>query len=344
MARGRSHRAWTVMVLALAVAAVALSVAERQRAAAPPPRRELNYDPPLVSVGTLLEGDQRLERIRVHNTTPRPIQILRVRPSCACTIVKAPLHPIPPGAWAEMEVNFNSQKWQGHVEQTVSILTSGSTEPDLLKVVADVRPAVQILPSVISFGKVDPGKVRTATARLVLPPSGTALRITAIMSSDNCVQPRVRSVGRDAIIDASVRDAPVGELRAYLSVVTDSWRTPEIRIPVTAQVQSKWGLSSRSFFFGLVPRGASPSASVTVFGLRRDMVRGATCTLKEVHAGLRPGPSPNAVTILATMSGKQTERGVTDGAVVLTTLDPAAPRLAIPIDAVLQGPKTGCCN
>jgi len=71
--------------------------------------------------GTIPEGEKLNVSYRFKNIGSTPLVIVRVQPSCGCTIAEQPQKPIAPGEEGEIKAVFNSQGRQGVNHKTLNV-------------------------------------------------------------------------------------------------------------------------------------------------------------------------------------------------------------------------------
>lgn len=124
---GGSLRALGACGFALACAIVGVSATARvgssARAAdttpqAPAPATEqakpkLEFDPPLLDLGALVPEVATTGKVKIRNTTDKPIRIVRAVANCSCTKPNWPTEVIAPGSAAETDITMTPGVQQG---------------------------------------------------------------------------------------------------------------------------------------------------------------------------------------------------------------------------------------
>jgi hypothetical protein len=83
--------------------------------------------------GRITEGDEVSHVFKFANTGKTPLIIKDIKTQCGCTAADYPKDPVPPGATADIKVNFNSKgKPAGIVMKEVSIFAN--TQPEITKI------------------------------------------------------------------------------------------------------------------------------------------------------------------------------------------------------------------
>ena len=93
--------------------------------------------------GTIPEGQKLEVAFRFRNTGTMPLVIVRVQPSCGCTVADQPTEPIAPGGEGQIKAIFNSKGHAGvnHKTLFVTANTRGSRSHSLTFLVIVERTA-----------------------------------------------------------------------------------------------------------------------------------------------------------------------------------------------------------
>ncbi len=105
--------------------------------------------------GTVWAGPKLEYSFEIKNEGEKPLEIIRVKPSCGCT--KAGTHPsvIEPGESGKFPFAVDSKKLRGRFSKSVLITTNDPYRPDMrLKLSGTCKRFVDVLPANAVFGKV----------------------------------------------------------------------------------------------------------------------------------------------------------------------------------------------
>jgi hypothetical protein len=78
----------------------------------------------IVEFGDVPYGATATQRIRLRNTTDKPLSLTEYQATCRCTWIELPRSPIAPKEYAEAEVFFDSRGEYGTVGNYIEIATS----------------------------------------------------------------------------------------------------------------------------------------------------------------------------------------------------------------------------
>ena len=93
-----------------------------------------------VDYGTMKQHGEPLRTVKFTNTGTEPLVIKNARGSCGCTVPTWPKEPIMPGAEAEIEVRYATNRL-GKINKTIKITTNEGGDPHVIKVVGNVLKA-----------------------------------------------------------------------------------------------------------------------------------------------------------------------------------------------------------
>lgn len=93
-----------------------------------------------VDYGTIKQHGEPLRSVKFTNTGTEPLVIKNARGSCGCTVPTWPKEPIMPGAEAEIEIRYATNRL-GKINKTVKITTNEGGDPHVIKVVGNILKA-----------------------------------------------------------------------------------------------------------------------------------------------------------------------------------------------------------
>ena len=90
-----------------------------------------------VDYGTLKQHGEPLRKVSFKNTGTEPLVIKNARGSCGCTVPTWPKEPILPGASADIEIRYATNRL-GKINKTVKITTNEGGDAHVIKVVGNI--------------------------------------------------------------------------------------------------------------------------------------------------------------------------------------------------------------
>ena len=90
-----------------------------------------------VDYGTMKQHGEPLRTVSFTNTGTEPLVIKNARGSCGCTVPTWPKEPIMPGATADIEIRYATNRL-GKINKTVKITTNEGGDAHVIKVVGNI--------------------------------------------------------------------------------------------------------------------------------------------------------------------------------------------------------------
>ena len=92
-----------------------------------------------VDFGRMRQGEQAEYRLGIKNTDTAAMVILDIRNGCGCTSLEYDKQPILPGDTASIQLLYDSKGQHGFQLKSMQIVTTLSTKPITVYLIADVR-------------------------------------------------------------------------------------------------------------------------------------------------------------------------------------------------------------
>lgn len=100
-----------------------------------------SFDPLTCDLGYIKEANGAVRcQFSVKNTGEAPLVIIDVKPSCGCTEVDYPTHPIVAGDSAVIEVEFTPTGFRGGFKKDIKVRTNGTKRRTTLYIEGSVIP------------------------------------------------------------------------------------------------------------------------------------------------------------------------------------------------------------
>ena len=90
-----------------------------------------------VDYGTMKQHGEPLRKVTFTNTGTEPLVIKNARGSCGCTVPTWPKEPILPGASADIEIRYATNRL-GKINKTVKITTNEGGDAHVIKVIGNI--------------------------------------------------------------------------------------------------------------------------------------------------------------------------------------------------------------
>lgn len=96
--------------------------------AAPVKGPSISFNTEDLNYGTIKKGSDPKRTFVITNTGTEPLIISSCTGSCGCTVPTCPREPIMPGAKANIDVNYDTQR-VGAISKTVTVMSNAANEP-----------------------------------------------------------------------------------------------------------------------------------------------------------------------------------------------------------------------
>lgn len=134
---------------------------------------EPNHDFGSVWIGEVLE-----HTFEVRNEGVTPLELIKVKPSCGCTVAKGYDKVIEPGAVGKIPVSINTSKLNGKFSKSIRVTSSDASNSQVnLSIKGTVNHYIITKPRRASFGSIKPNGEKTQVIKLTNN-SGKPLELT----------------------------------------------------------------------------------------------------------------------------------------------------------------------
>jgi hypothetical protein len=282
--------------------------------------------------GSVPRGPTLVHHFRLVNNTKGPVSIASVRVSCGCVNATALKNYLNPGEETAILARMDSTRFTGPKSVTIYVqFDRPAYEEVRLWVQANGRNDFNVSPDALSFGSIKRGVSPAASVNLTFYGSPDT-QITEIKGDSNYIQPAVKELRRTDgevafEVTAKLRpDTPVGKWYTDVWVKTNNASIPQVRVPLTVEVESALSVSPEAVSLGQVAlnseserrviiRGAKPFKIRTVQGTDDDLViRDSTEESKPIHVltiklkGAKAGTGDRTVKVITDLAEEgQTE-------------------------------------
>ncbi|MEZ4389092.1 MAG: DUF1573 domain-containing protein [Candidatus Krumholzibacteriia bacterium] len=201
----------------------------------------LVLEPASLDFGTLAQQQTRDATVMLSNTGDAPLEITKVEATCGCTVPDLEVTTLGPGASTVMEVQFNSQHFQGHQLKFIKIYTDDPRHQVVdFQIQANIEVALSMEPAqtLLRFPMVRGGATSTLTYTFVAK-DVSPLEIEPVSWPQGWLDIAVRP-SRDphsVDVDFTVRaDSPPGTWREPLKLRTNVPDVPVVNLEADVRV------------------------------------------------------------------------------------------------------------
>jgi hypothetical protein len=241
--------------------------------------------------GSVPRGPAVSHPFRIVNNTSQSVRIHGIRVSCGCLTAYALTNQLAPGQETALVVNMDTSRFQNSRTVTIYVTFDQPAWAEVrLWVRANSREDVHVSPDVVSFGRVKRGAAPEQQVSISLLGSAD-YRVLSAAADSNYVQPVCKMTARHPHevlyqLTAKLRpDTPPGRWYTDVWVTTNNPAMPQVRIPLTVEIESALSVSPGVVLLGNVKSGGEAVRKIIVRGVepfKITAVRGTDAQLR-VH-------------------------------------------------------------
>lgn len=230
---------------------------------------QLVFEPAHLDFGTLAQQQTRDATVRLRNTGSSPIHIERVETTCGCTVPELNVKVLGPGESAAMEVQFNSQHFQGKQVKYLKIYTDNDQQRIVdYQILANIEVPLLMTPprTLITLGTIRTGTTAEATYTFTANDVPT-LEIEPSVWPQDWLDIDVRPSGDPHTVDvvfSARQDASLGVHRESLKLRTNVPSVPVVNLEVDVRVVGDLMLAMDRVNLRRVRAGQAMNARVAV--------------------------------------------------------------------------------
>jgi hypothetical protein len=224
--------------------------------------------------GSVPRGPTLSHPFRVVNNTRGPVNIASVRVSCGCVSAAALKTHLQPGESTHILARMDTTRFTGLKSVTIYVqFNQPAVEEVRLWVQANGRNDFAVNPDTLAFGQLKRGG-SPAVSVLVSFFGNNETQVTEVKCESNYIQAKAQEVRRqDAEVTyqltARVRsDAPVGKWYTDVWLKTNNAGMPQIRVPLTVEVESALSINPETIALGPVKTQTESERRVIVRGIK----------------------------------------------------------------------------
>jgi len=250
---------------------------------------------PVYDFGRVTEGIVVEHDFVIRNDGDQPLQILKVEPSCGCTVAKLAKDRILPSETTLLSVTFNTDGFWGNEIKVVRVYTDDLRQRSSeLAIQGVVEREISLNPPRLYFGRVSRGKADSRQLSIVSSEPET-VQVTKVESASEFIVLSGHEVDKGASkLQVGVRlaeNVPLGAFKSRLILYTTSTKHPVIVVPVfarvTGDIQSVPGEISFGLRDGPLLEPLKGETILTNYGIAPRSVTSVTSSDPRIEAKVR---------------------------------------------------------
>ena len=291
--------------------------------------------------GTTWAGPMLEHTFVIKNEGPEPLEILKVRPTCGCTIAGVYPQVIKPGESGEFPFKLNSSKLRGKYEKPITVYSNDPVTPQFkLKLRGECNRRVDIMPTGANFGKLT-GKEPQQRVLQVTNNTDTPLTLALDPEkTENVTWKLVETTPGKKFELISVVEPPFepGSLNVSTTLTTNIEAQKEIEIRARARIPPRLEVSPKLMTLNLnkLPNTSKAFKRPLQFKNYGDTpvkVLSASINDPSIKVEVKPRAEGQAYTVFLEIPAEY-KATTEDRIVTLKTDDPKEPEIKVPFRAM----------
>jgi hypothetical protein len=256
--------------------------------------------------GSVARGADVRHKIQVKNLYEETIRISNVGTTCGCTAAKPDREELKTGEVANIEVVMNTVKFLRDKNSNVDVTLTfdGRTFKTVrIPIHAYIRPDVVLEPGRADFGSIEVGQ--GGEKRIQIAYAGREdWAITEVKSANPLITTELVPTGREngrvsyELVVKLAPNAPTGDIRDHLVLMTNDERSPEVDVAVEGAVVADIVVNPSDIVLGTLQAGVPKTVSVVVRGRRPFVIERMECESQRDCYKVRIGEDTRTVHVL----------------------------------------------
>lgn len=222
--------------------------------------------------GVVARGADAKYRLAIKNKFVQPVHIQNIKTSCGCTAAKPSKESLASNETAYIEITMDTRKFTHQKDSSVTVTFDAPQFAEVrIPVKAYIRTDVVLTPGGAEFGSVTKGA--DSERKIAIAYAGRDnWTIRNVISKNPNISAKVAETGRGSgrvnydLMVTIKGDAPTGELRDQVTLVTDDPNNPNIPVLVEARVETEYTVNPEIVSFGNLSPGEKKTINIVVRG------------------------------------------------------------------------------
>jgi hypothetical protein len=233
--------------------------------------------------GSVAKGSRQEFAFELENLYEEDVHIVGVQTSCGCTTPTVTRHDLKTWEKSSIVAAFNTRTFLGQRSATLTVTIDKPFYAQVqLQIRGYIRSDVVFSPGEVDFGAVDLGTAASKKVQVTYAGRGD-WQIRDVQSSNSHFEVELKEVqraGGRVVYDMLVElkpDAPEGNLRDQLLIVTDDAKMGKIPLAVNGRIAAALSVSPSPLFLGEVAPDGTASGKLVVKGKQPFRIKNIDC-------------------------------------------------------------------
>ncbi len=175
------------------------------------------------------------------NSGSEPLKIIKLSPSCGCTVALIPETEVMPGGSGEIQAVLETGKYEGKQKATIVVHSNDPLRAEIvLTIKGIIKTGIAVVPQGISFGNIQKGETAAARVR-VLQLSDAPLVLEKIELNDKFLTVETSEFGEENSRGINIYiilkpEIPAGMFSEVITLHTNLKKYQRIDVPVIANI------------------------------------------------------------------------------------------------------------
>ncbi len=304
----------------------------------------IKFDTPVYNYGRIMAGTPVEFVYYFTNPGNGPLEILKVRPGCSCTLMGNYSKIIQPGETGKIPVKLETSKLSGSkTSKSIAVYTNipGPDKEVRLTLVGDVWQGIETEPHVASFGSmtIQEAEKKPVVKVIVVNNMDEPAKIDNLQSTHPAFKPEIRVLEPGKRFELSITlnsTEKTGGISAGIQFDTGVPALPRFSVPVRARIHAPLTVAPGTIVVGAGPRSAL-NRKVTIANNTTEPVKisDLKCSNEAIKVKLRE-LRPEKLFRLEVSLPVGYSPGESGDSITFKTTCPSAPEVTIPITGSLE--------
>lgn len=300
----------------------------------------IKFDTPAFSFGRVMAGKPIECVYYFTNTGNGPLEILKVRPGCSCTVTGEYSKIVQPGDTGKIPIKMDTSKLAGRkTSKTIAVYTNipGPDKEVRLTLVGDIWQGIECTPNVASFGSltIQEAEQKPTTKVTIINNMEEPAHFENIVSTHAAFKPEIRVLepGRRFEMTITLESAKeTGGITAAIEFDTGVAAMPKFSLPVRTRINPPLTVVPGRIEYARGSANAALNRMVTISNNTTDpvMISDLKCSNEAIKVTLRELRVNKLFRIQVSMP-EGYEPGAAGDTITFKTTCPSAPEVTIPI-------------
>ena len=298
-------------------------------------------DTPVYDFGKVLGGSEIKHTFTIKNIGQKPLKIISVTETCACTAILLSKDEILPGKTGDISTVLTVPSGNRRIEESLLVFTNDPVQNTLtLTLKGEAFTPIRTFPTLIALGNKSP--LQDPVTRQVSLHAEDEVQIRSVRSESKHLTATLKPKGGIPHVEVQILPTlPVGLFSHHILIdYTYKGQQTTHKFPIFGQVLGEFKVTPNRLFLGLIKAPASVSKTFTISS--RDTqpfhITSVESNTKNANVTVNKSDSKTSYQVTVTLAQKA-EPGELKGDVIINTSSSVQPTVRIPFFGIIADVK-----